>query len=579
MVADLVIRHGTIVDGSGAPAYESDIAIENGLIAEIGPSLGRGRQEIDAEGALVTPGFIDPHTHYDGQATWDPVLAPSSIHGVTTVVMGNCGVGFAPVAPDRHDWLIETMEGVEDIPGTALHEGLRWNWESFPEYLDALAAQPRTIDVATHLPHVALRGYVMGEDGANPDAHPDQAGREEMVRLLHEALAAGAVGVSTSRTNRHMTKAGHPLGTLRTEEPELFALAEGLRTAGRGVLQFVSDLYQTTDDDFAERESELLRGLVRATGRPASFTVQQDDAAPHRWQEMLDLASAMAQEGLAVRTQVAPRPIGVLLGLEASANVFSPTRTWGRLAGLDADERLRALHDPEVRTRIIESHRAITEGPDAFGGLAFFARFDDMYLLDSPANYDFTPEDSLGARAKRSGVDPRELAYDLQLASGGTQLIYRPLFNFSDHSLDVVHQMVTHPLAMFGLSDAGAHCGQICDGSTPTSFLTLWARDRHHSPAGDGLPVETVVHHLTQGVARHFGWTDRGLLAPGLRADLNVLDLEALACRAPKMVHDLPAGGGRLLQEADGYRMTLKNGVATFVNGESTGALPGGLIR
>ena len=576
MTADLVIRNGTVVDGSGGPVRRADIAVEGDRITAVGDQIAKGRRELDADGLLVTPGFIDPHTHYDGQATWDPLLAPSAFHGVTTAAMGNCGVGFAPVAPDRHDWLISMMEGVEDIPGTALHEGLRWDWGSFPEYLDALERQPRTIDVGTHLPHAALRAFVMGERGADPHEHPDEAQRLEMATLLEQALEAGAVGVSTSRTERHRTSGGENLGTLRAGADELLALATVLRTTGKGVFQFLSDSYRTTDDEFARSEFALITDFARTSQRPVSYTVQQDLEAPERWRDLMDLARSLQAEGLDVKAQVAPRPIGVLLGLEASANVFTPARAYARIAGLPLEERLVALREPDRRQKIIEGHAMQTSGDDAFAGLAFFGRFDDMYVLSDPASYDLDSTQSLAATARRLGVDPREYAYDVQLQRDGRQLIYAPLFNFADGNLNAIHEMITSPVAMFGLSDAGAHCGQICDGSMTTSFITLWARDRSGQ---DGMPIEAVVHQITRRPALHFGWRDRGIVAPGLLADLNVIDLENLECAPPEIATDLPAGGRRLLQAAQGYRWTIKRGSVTFEDGTPTGQLPGKLLR
>jgi N-acyl-D-amino-acid deacylase len=576
MSADVVIRNGTVVDGTGAPARRADVAIEGGRIVAVGDDIPKGRRELNADGLLVTPGFVDPHTHYDGQATWDPLLAPSSHHGVTTVAMGNCGVGFAPVAPDRHDWLIAMMEGVEDIPGTALHEGLRWDWESFPEYLDALERQPRAIDVGTHLPHAALRAFVMGERGADPGEHPDEQQLGEMARLLEQGLEAGAIGVSTSRTERHRTSTGENLGTLRAREPELLALASVLRATGKGVFQFLSDSYRTTNDAFAASEFALITEFARASGRPVSYTVQQDIEAPDRWRDLISLAGSLQAEGLDVKAQVAPRPIGVLLGLEASANVFTPARAYGKIARLPLAERIAALGDPDRRTRILEGHATLTSGADAFAGYSFFGRFDDMYVLDDPPNYDLDRSQSLGATARRLGRDPREYAYEVQLQRGGKQLIYAPLFNFVGGNLDVVHEMISSPVTMFGLSDAGAHCGQICDGSMTTSYLTLWARDRDGM---DGRPLESVVHQISQRPAAHFGWLDRGVVAPGFLADLNVIDLEHLECSSPEIAADLPAGGRRLLQSARGYTWTIKRGTVTFDDGAPTGELPGTLIR
>jgi len=574
--ADLVIRSGLVVDGTGQPARRADVAIEGDRIVAVGDDVARGRREIDAEGLLVTPGFVDPHTHYDGQATWDPWLAPSSHHGVTTVAMGNCGVGFAPVAPSFHDELIEMMEGVEDIPGTALHEGLRWDWESFPEYFDALERQERTIDVATHVPHAALRAYVMGERGADPLEHPDDGELAAMARLLDEGLDAGALGISTSRTERHKTSRRVHLGTLRAREPELQALASVLKRRGQGVFQLVSDSYRTTDDDFAASEFSLVAEFARASRRPVSLTVQQDYEAPERWRDLMDLAASLHGEGLDVKAQVAPRPIGVLLGLQASANVFTPSRAYAQIADRPLADRVLALGDPDRRRRILEGHATVTSGPDAFAGYAFFRRFDEMFVLDDPVDYDLDPSKSLGATARRLGVDPREYAYDVQLQQEGRQLIYTPLFNFVHGNLDAVREMITSPVALFGLSDGGAHCGAICDASMTTTYLTLWARDR----SGDEqLPIEWVVHQLTRRPASHFGWLDRGVVAPGYLADLNVINFERLACAPPRIVTDLPAGGRRLLQAATGYRWTIKRGAVTFEDGVATGQLPGQLLR
>jgi len=570
-----VIRNGVVVDGSGGSSRRCDIAIEGERIVAVGNDVERGRREIDADGLMVTPGFIDPHTHYDGQATWDPWLAPSSQHGVTTVAMGNCGVGFAPVAANFHDELIEMMEGVEDIPGTALHEGLRWDWETFPEYFDALERQERTIDVATHVPHAALRAFVMGERGGDPLEQPTEGELVLMARLLGEGLDAGALGVSTSRTERHRISRGESLGTLRARAPELQALASVLMTRGRGVFQLVSDSYRTADDGFAASEFSLIADIARTSQRPVSFTVQQDFEAPNRWRDLMGLATSLQVEGLDVKAQVAPRPIGVLLGLEASNNVFTPVRAYARIAALPLAERIVALQNPDLRQAILTSHAALT-GADAFAGHAFYGRFDEMFVLDEPVNYDLDTGKSLGATARRLGVDPREYAYDVQLQRDGGQLIYTPLFNFVDGNLDAVREMITSPVSMFGLSDGGAHCGAICDASMTTSYMTLWARDRKDESS---IPLESVVHQLTRRPATHFGWFDRGLVAPGLLADLNIIDFAGLNCASPRIVTDLPAGGRRLLQSATGYRYTIKRGSVTFEDGTATGLLPGRLLR
>jgi N-acyl-D-aspartate/D-glutamate deacylase len=452
---------------------------------------------------------------------------------------------------------------------------LCWDWGSFPEFLDALERQPRAIDVGAHLPHAALRAFVMGERGADPAEHPNDDELGAMARLLGEGLDAGAIGVSTSRTERHRTSTGDNLGTLRAREPELMTLASVLAERNTGVFQLLSDSYRTTDDEFARAEFALVAAFARASGRPVSYTVQQDIEAPERWRDLMALATSLREEGLDVKAQVAPRPIGVLLGLQASVNVFTPARAYARIADLPLAERLEALRDPERRRQIIEGHAARTSGPDAFAGMAFFARFDEMYVLDDPVDYDLDASRSLGATARRAGVDPRQYAYDIQLQRDGNQLIYTPMFNFVHGNLDDVHTMITDPVALFGLSDAGAHCGQICDGSMTTTYLSLWGRDRRD---GDGIPVEQVVHQITQRPAAHFGWLDRGVVEPGRLADLNVIDLEGLECRPPEITADLPAGGRRL-QAATCYRWTVKRGQVTFEDGEPTGALPGTLLR
>lgn len=574
---DLVIRGGTVVDGSGTAAPRTaDIGIEGDRIVKVGRVEQRGRREIDADGLLVTPGFVDIHTHFDGQATWDPVLAPSSKHGVTTVAMGNCGVGFAPARPDRHDWLINLLEGVEDIPGTALAEGMTWGWESFPEYLDVLESRNRTIDVAAHLPHAPLRTFVMGERGADALEHPTEAELDEMARLTSEAMAAGAIGFATSRTDIHRTRTGENIGTLHATEAELLTLAAAMGASGTGVIQLITDAYATTDDAFAARELDLVEAIARTSGRPLSFTVQQPNQAPERWRELMDRIVAWRGDGLDVKGQVAPRPIGILLGLEATANPFLFTAGFGEIAELPLAERVAALAHPDRRKRILTEHAELvsTLEPGLFRSIV--DGFESIFEMNDPVDYQIDPSWSVAARARAAGADPVAHVYDLLLRHGGTQLLYLPIFNFAHGNLDDVFEMITHPDALFGLSDAGAHCGAISDASTPTSFLTVWARDRRSGPP---LPVETVVHHLTRRTATHVGWFDRGLLAAGHLADLNLIDFENLGARPPRIARDLPAGGRRLVQDATGYVATVKAGAVTFENGEHTGALPGGLVR
>lgn len=575
-MTDLIIRNGTVVDGTGAPPVRADVEVSDGVVTAVGRVDGRADRELDAEGLVVTPGFIDIHTHFDGQATWDPLLAPSCLHGVTTVAMGNCGVGFAPAAPDRHDWLISLLEGVEDIPGTALAEGLTWDWETFPEYLDSLARTPHALDLGVHVPHAALRTYVMGERGAVHTEAPTEGEVARMAGLVREALAAGAVGFATSRTDVHRTSAGENIGTLSAGDAELLAIAAAMHDAGAGVVQLISDLYQTPEDEVAQRELDLLERFVRTSGRPLSFTMQQAYHSPERWRFQMDWVDRMVAGGLDVKAQVAPRPIGVLVGLTATANPFLFCASYDQVSKLPLAERLVALRDPERRRRIVAEHADLLAGvPDGLFR-RIMGGFDTLFRLDDPVDYEFDAGRSVAAQARRAGVEPVELVYDLLLERDGDQLLYLPLFNFAHGNFDDIHDMITSPNVLLGLSDAGAHCGAICDASMTTSSLTVWARDRHDASR---VPLERVVHLHTQRQARHLGWGDRGVLAPGYLADLNVVDLEALACHPPTIVHDLPAGGRRLMQTAEGYRWTVKSGAVTFVDGEHTGELPGELLR
>jgi N-acyl-D-aspartate/D-glutamate deacylase len=571
----LVIRGGTVVDGTGTAPCTADVAIEGGRITAVGRVEERGRREIDADGLLVTPGFVDLHTHYDGQATWDPVLAPSSVHGVTSLAMGNCGVGFAPAKPARHDWLIGMLEGVEDIPGTALTEGLTWEWETFPQYLDALDRMHRTVDVGAHLPHAALRAYVMGERGADPSEHPSDDETVTMAELVTQALRAGAVGFATSRTEAHRTVQGKRLGTLRAEAPELLAIAEALRAQGTGVMQLISDTIQTTDSEFAARELALIEALARTSQRPLSFTVQQAVNTPDRWREVLAEVGKWRSEGLAVLGQVAPRPIGLMIGLEATLNPFYACPSYKEIAALPLAERVVAMQERERRNRILSEHARIVADPPKWLLIQVTSGYDIMFELADPVDYQFG-NGSVADQAKLAGVEPVQFVYDTLLRQDGRQLLYVPAFNYAHGNLDDVHEMINSPATMYGLSDAGAHCGAICDASTTTSYLTVWARD---CAPEFRMPVETVVRNLTSRTAEHIGWQDRGVLAPGYRADLNLIDFDRLGCRPPRIERDLPAGGRRLVQDAMGYQYTIKSGIATFVDGVHTGELPGRLLR
>jgi N-acyl-D-aspartate/D-glutamate deacylase len=559
----MVIRSGTVVDGTGAPPVVADVAVDGGRITEVGRVEDRGRRDLDADGLLVLPGWVDIHTHYDGQATWDAELAPSCWHGVTTTVFGNCSVGFAPVRPGTEDYLINLMEGVEDIPGSVLAEGVAFGWESFPEYLDALAARPRVLDVGTQVPHAALRFYVMGERGADHTEAPTADEVGEMGRLVAEALAAGALGFSTSRTRKHRAADGRFTPGLTAGEAELVGVAEAMGTAGRGVIQ--------ANSDFGEPEElGLLRRMAEASGRPVSLSLLQVDHDPDGWRTTLAGLADAHRDGLTMRGQVACRPIGILMGLEASVHPFLSHAAFGEVAHLPLDERVVALGKDEVRARVLGERPA--------GGYREWMEhaLTKTFELTDPPDYEPDPADSVAARAARGGVDPFALAYDLLLADGGRALLYYPFENYSGGNLDAVREMLCSELTVSGLSDGGAHVGTICDASFPTFLLTHWVRDRTR---GERLPIEAVVRAQTRDPAGAVGLTDRGVVAPGLRADLNVVDLEALRIPAPSMAHDLPAGGRRLVQRAVGYRHTFVAGVETYADGTWTGATPGKVLR
>ncbi|MET0458780.1 MAG: amidohydrolase family protein, partial [Ilumatobacteraceae bacterium] len=535
---------------------------------------GGGAREIDADGLVVTPGFVDIHTHFDGQATWDPLLAPSSIHGVTSIVMGNCGVGFAPAHPtdDQHDWLIGMLEGVEDIPGTALAEGLPWDWESFPDYLDALARREYAVDIGTHVTHAPLRAYVMGERGADPLELPTAEELVAMAAAVKAGVEAGAVGFTTSRTYAHRTRDGLPLGTRFSSEDELMALVGAMGETGRGGVQMISDAYLTEDDEFARQEMALMRSLVERTGRPLSMTVQQVVQVPDRWKEMAAWVAQAVADGLPMRTQVAPRPVGVLQGLQASVNPIALCPSFKEIANGSLAEKVAALRDPERRRRIIEEHGPSTAHLEGMAS-TIFAGFEKLFPMSDPVDYEPSADRSIAALAAARGVTPVEEIIDRLIEEDGTQLLYLTLFNYAHGNLDDVREMLLSPNSVIGLSDAGAHCGAISDGSFPTTAMSLWTR------RSDGLPIELMVHHLTQRTARQVGWYDRGVLAPGHLGDVNVIDIDGLAAHRPYIVRDLPAGGRRLMQSATGYVHTIKGGTETFRAGEHTGALPGGLVR
>jgi N-acyl-D-aspartate/D-glutamate deacylase len=553
---DLVIRSGTVVDGTGAAPRTADVAIRDGVVVEVGTVSGRGAREVDAAGALVTPGFVDIHTHYDGQATWDSHLQPSSWHGVTTVVMGNCGVGFAPVRPSDHDRLIQLMEGVEDIPGTALHEGLSWEWQSFAEYLDAVDRVPHDIDVGAQVPHGALRLHVMGERGANREpATPDDIA--QMADIARAAVEAGALGFSTSRTMNHRTSTGDFTPTLTAEADELVGIAQALGAAGLGVLQVVSD-YRDVDAEFS-----IFRRMAEESGRPLSTSLAAIPFAPQQFRQVLDHIAKANGDGVPMAAQVGARAVGILNGLQCTFHPFRLSPPYQEIADLPLEVRVRRMRDPETKRRIISGIDK-ERWPLA-----------TLFELGDDPNYEPTLDETVTARAHRMGRDPWDLLYDLLLGDDGKAILYQPFLNYVDGSLDVVHEMIDNPYTVPGLSDGGAHVGSICDGSFPTTLLVHWGRDR---PEGR-FPIEYLVRQQCHDTARTVGLLDRGVIRPGYRADVNVTDFDNLRLRKPEMHFDLPAGGKRLLQRAEGYLHTFVRGVETYRNGEATGDLPGRLVR
>jgi len=571
---DLVVRKGSVVDGTGAAAQVADVAVDGGVITEIrteesGGITAEGRTEIDAAGQLVTPGFVDVHTHYDGQVTWDPTLAPSSWHGVTTVVMGNCGVGFAPARPDRHEWLIGLMEGVEDIPGTALAEGITWGWETFPEFLDHLDRQPLALDIGTQVPHGAVRGYVMGDRGArNEPATPEDI--EAMARIVQEGIEAGALGVSTSRTIAHRAIDGEPVPGTFAAEDELFAMGRALSAAGTGVFELAPAGVMGEDLAAPDREMDWIIRLSEETGRPVTFAMLQHDLDPDQWKKMLDLVTDVYERGIPVHPQVAGRPLGLLLGLQ-TFHALRDRPSYREIEQLPLAEKVARLRDPEVRARIL------AESPNADPRMSFIGLgLDRTFRLGDPPDYEPDPSESIAAMAERRGVDPWELYYDLLLADDGHELLLRPLLGYAQFTQDPIREMVLHPATALGLGDGGAHVGAICDASIETYMLTHWVRDRSR---GERLPLELVIRKMTSDTASLYGLNDRGVVAVGKKGDLNVIDFQGLTLRRPEMHHDLPAGAPRLLQRADGYTATIVSGEVISRDGVDTGARPGALLR
>ena len=564
---DLVIRDACIVDGSGAARFNGDIAIDGSAITQVGGKAGAARREINAAGALVTPGWVDVHTHYDGQVTWDPYITPSSWHGVTTAVMGNCGVGFAPVKPDRHDWLIGLMEGVEDIPGAALAEGIHWEWETFAQYLDALARKPLAVDVGAQVPHGALRVYVMGERGVPEDSVATPQDITAMAAELRSGLRAGALGFTTSRKLIHRGADGKLVPGTFAPRDELFGIGRVLGEEGHGVFQMTSNHIDML------AETEWMMELARETQRPVLFNLQQIDQAPDLWKQLVARLDQAQQQGVPLIGSIPGRPAGVLYSWRASSQPFHFHATWRETAELPIEARIERQRDPLVKARLLAEQVPINDERAAF----MLRSFNKMYRID-PArpNYEPAPEEHAAALAAARGVSPFEVVYEWLMADGGNGIIYFPIFNYSYHDFSHLHRLLQHPATMISLGDGGAHVGYIADAGLPTFMLTHWTRDRSRGPL---LGLEEIVRRQTSHTASVYGLKDRGLLRPGLKADINIIDYAQLACDAPYMAYDLPTGGKRLLQKARGYVATLVAGQTIYEQGQPTGALPGALVR
>ena len=566
---DLILRGGTIVDGTGAPRHTGDVAIRDGLIAAVGTVTGTALREIDATGLVVAPGWVDIHTHYDGQATWDAEMAPSSWHGVTTAIMGNCGVGFAPAARDRHDWLIGLMEGVEDIPGTALAEGLTWDWETFPEYLDALERLPRSIDVGTHVPHGAVRAYVMG-DRERPGAVPTGDDITKMAAIVEEGVRAGALGFSTSRTVIHKSIEGEVVpGTTATAE-ELVAIGRAMGRAGHGVFELASDLRPEW------REFDWMGAISRETGLPVVFAALQSIARETTLDDQIAEMARQNARGARIVAAIALRGNGVIMGWRGTVHPFRFRPSWAAIEALPWDEQRARLKDADFRAQLLGEANVYPESDIVHLFRALAEGWDQLYEMDDDFDYEPQRPASIAARAAARGVTPAEYAYDLMTQGDATGFIYFPILNYADGNLDFLEQLQARDDCVNSLSDGGAHCGTICDAASPTFMLQHWVRDR---PRGGRLTLETAVKRQSHDTARLYGLDDRGVIAPGALADINVIDFDHLTLERPWLAFDLPAGGKRLLQRATGYRYTIKSGVVTFEDGTWTGATPGGVLR
>lgn len=568
---DLIIRSGTIVDGTGAPRYTGDVAIKDGLIAQVGRVSGDAAHEIDAAGLIVTPGFVDIHTHYDGQATWDQEMAPSSWHGVTTVVMGNCGVGFAPARPDRHEWLINLMEGVEDIPGTALAEGMTWDWETFPEYLDALERLPRTVDVGTHVPHGAVRAYVLG-DREQPGAIPTPDDLAQMSAIVEEGIHAGALGFSTSRTVLHKSVNGELVpGTTATAE-ELVTIGRAMGRAGHGVFEMTSDLKRDWN------EFEWMGDLSRETGLPVTFSALQSIAKEMPLAEQIAEMRAQNDNGARIVAQIALRGNGIIMAWQGSVHPFLFRPAWQAVKEMPWAQQKEKLLDPAFKAQLLAEANDYSAAPQDILPVVMVITQGWALQYEMDPDFDYEPEAgaSVNARGNAAGIDPQEYAYDLLCSNDAAGFIYLPILNYADGNLDFLHPLQHADDTVNSLSDGGAHCGTICDAASPTFMLQHWVRDRKR---GDRITLENAIKRQCRDTAQLYGLEDRGVIAAGYLADLNIIDLDAIRLGKPWLAFDLPAGGKRLLQQAEGYVATIKGGEVTFRNGKWTGATPGGLIR
>ncbi|MEM6581401.1 MAG: amidohydrolase family protein [Pseudomonadota bacterium] len=562
---DLVIRNAQIINGTGAPAFSGDVAIDGGRITQVGDKASAAKRDVDASGAILTPGFVDIHTHYDGQLTWDAYLTPSCNHGVTTIVAGNCGVGFAPAKPDKHDWLIDLMEGVEDIPGAALSEGIQWEWDSFPEYLDSIERKQYAMDIGTQVPHGPLRAYVMGERGTdNEEASAEDI--HAMAALVREGLSAGALGFSTSRVLIHKSKSGELVPGTFASRDELFGIGKALQDVGHGVFQMTS-IHEHVDSEYA-----WMYDLAKEFGCSIQFNLQQADTDPDQWKGVLAQIEQAHANGLAIYAGMAGRPAGMLYSWKSTLHPFVGYPSYRAIADLPFDEKLTQLRDPAFRSRLL------SEKPKDMGPQVNFLTdsYDKYFLLGNPPEYEPEPDTSVAAIAQSTGRHQAEVLYDMMMGEDGTALVYFPVYNYANENFDHLHKLMHSDATVLSLGDGGAHCGFISDASLPTFMLTHWARDRSR---GERLSLEFAVSQQTYKTAKVYGLEDRGKIAPGYLADLNIIDMENLHLPAPYFINDLPAKGRRLMQKADGYIATIKSGQVVMSNGEPTGDLPGGLIR